>query len=79
MPTPRPIIVASVGAVVGTSATWLISVMIDRPQTRPMIAVMIGMLIATAVPNVTRRTITAMLRPTTSLMWVSGLETFWPR
>ena len=44
-----------------------------------MIAVMIGMLIATAVPNVISRTITAMLRPTTSLMCVSGLETFWPR
>ena len=60
MPTPRPIIVASVGATVGTSATWLISVMIDRPQTRPMIAVMIGRPIATTVPNVNSRTITAM-------------------
>jgi hypothetical protein len=68
-----------VGAVVGTSATWLIIVMIDRPQTRPMIAVTIGMLIATAVPKVISSTITAMLRPTTSLMWVSGLETFEPR
>ena len=44
-----------------------------------MIAVTIGMLIATAVPNVISRTITAMQRPTTSLMCVSGLETFWPR
>ena len=60
MPTPSPIIVASVGATVGTSATWLISVMIDRPLTRPTIAVTIGRPIATTVPKVSSSTITAM-------------------
>jgi hypothetical protein len=31
------------------------------------------------VPKVSSSTITAMLRPTTSLTCVSGLDTFWPR
>ena len=53
--------------------------MIDRPQTSPTIAVMIGSPIATTVPNVNSSTITAMPSPMTSLMCVSGLETFWPR
>ena len=78
MPTPSPIIVASVGATVGTSATWLISVMIDRPLTSPTMAVMIGSPIATTVPKVSSSTITAMPSPTTSLEWVSGFETFCP-
>ncbi len=52
--------------------------MIERPQTSPTSAVTIGSPIATNVPNVTSSTITAMLRPMTSLKWVSGLETFWP-
>ena len=79
MPTPRPIIVASVGATVGTSATWLISVMIDSPMTRPRMAVTIGKPIATTVPNVSSSTITAIVKPTASLECVSGLDTFWPR
>jgi hypothetical protein len=33
---------------------------------------------ATTVPNVTSRTMTATARPTTSLECVSGLETFCP-
>ena len=53
--------------------------MIDSPLTSPMIAVMIGSPIATTVPNVNSRTITAMARPMTSLRCVSGLETFCPR
>ena len=53
--------------------------MIDSPQTSPTIAVKIGSPIATTVPNVNSRTITAMPRPSTSLRCVSGLETFWPR
>ena len=53
--------------------------MIDRPMTRPTIAVMIGRPIATTVPKVTSSTITAIESPTTSLLWVSGLETFCPR
>jgi hypothetical protein len=79
MPTPRPIIVASVGATVGTSATWLSSVMSERPITRPTIAVTMGRPMATTVPNVNRRTSTAIVRPTASLECVSGLDTFWPR
>ena len=78
MPTPSPIIVASVGATVGTSATWLMSVMIDRPLTSPTMAVMIGSPIATTVPKVSSSTMTAMPSPTTSLEWVSGFETFCP-
>ena len=70
---------ASVGATVGTTATWLISVTIERPQTSPTSAVRIGRPIATTVPNVNSSTIIAMVRPMTSLLWVSGLETFWPR
>ena len=53
--------------------------MIESPQTSPMIAVKIGRPMATTVPNVNSRTITAMPRPMTSLECVSGLETFWPR
>ena len=52
--------------------------MIDSPLTRPKIAVTIGSPIATTVPKVNSSTITAMVRPTTSLECVSGLETFWP-
>ena len=70
---------ASVGATVGTSETWLSSVMIDRPLTSPVTAVTIGSPMATTVPNVKSSTMTAMARPITSLLWVSGLETFWPR
>ena len=59
--------------------TWLSSVMIDRPQTSPNSAVTIGSPIATTVPNVISRTMTAIPRPIASLISVSGLETFCPR
>ena len=78
MPTPRPIIVASVGATVGTSPTWLSGVTIDSPITRPNTAVTIGSPMATTVPKVNSSTMTAMVRPTASLEWVLGLDTFWP-
>ena len=42
-------------------------------------AVAIGRPIATTLPNVNSRTITAMVSPTASLECVSGLDTFWPR
>ena len=42
-------------------------------------AVAIGRPIATTLPNVNSRTITAIVSPTASLECVSGLETFWPR
>ena len=71
--------VASVGATVGTSATWLIRVMIDRPLTSPKMAVTIGSPMATTVPKVKSSTMTAMPSPTASLECVSGLDTFWPR
>ena len=76
MPTPSPIIVARVGATVGTSATWLMSVMIDSPLTRPRMAVTIGSPMATTVPKVKSRTMTAIPRPTTSLISIAGLDTF---
>jgi hypothetical protein len=47
--------------------------------TRPKIAVAIGRPMATTVPNVTSRTRIATPMPTTSLTWVSGLETLLPR
>ena len=50
-----------------------------RPQARPKIAVMIGIPIATTVPNVSSRMIIAAASPTTSERCVLGLETFWPR
>ena len=79
MPTPSPIIVASVGATLGTSATCPSSRMIARALIRPSTAEMIGRNIAVAVPNANSRMITAAVRPTTSLLWVSGLDTAWPR
>jgi hypothetical protein len=53
-------------------------VTIESPPTRPAIAVTIGSPIATTVPNVKCRTMTAIVRPTASLECVSGFETFWP-
>jgi hypothetical protein len=71
--------VASAGAVVGTSTTWPSSVMMLSPVTRPTIAVPIGRPIATALPNVTSRIRIAAAIPTTSDVWLLGFETFWPR
>ncbi len=78
MPTPSPIIVARVGAIVGTLIRWPSRVTSDRPQARPKIAVRIGMPIATKVPNVNSSTITAMARPTISLLSVAGVDSDWP-
>ncbi len=79
MPTPSPIIVARAGAVVGTSATWLISVTTLSPSASPRIAVAIGIPIATAVPKVNSRITTAARSPTITDISVDGFETFWPR
>ena len=79
MPTPRPIIVASVGEMVGTSTTCPSSPTMLRPAPRPRIAVRIGRPIATTVPNVSSRMITAAESPTASLLSVLGRDTFWPR
>ena len=78
MPTPRPIIVASVGATVGTAVTWPMAVISARLVKRPRTAVMIGSAIAVAVPKASSRMITAAASPTASLLSVDGRESFWP-
>jgi len=55
MPTPRPIIVASVGATSGTSTTWPNSEMMLSPVARPKMATPIGSAIAVTVPNTSTR------------------------
>src|SRR4051794_30429232 len=67
MPTPRPIIVASVGASVGTSITCPASVTSARPAARPASATTMGSPIATTPPSVTRSTTAAAARPIASL------------
>ncbi len=79
MPTPRPIIVPSVGATVGTSTTCPSSPIALRPATTPMIATVIGSDIATAVPRASRRIAIAAAIPIRSLDSVLGFETSWPR
>ncbi len=78
MPTPRPIIVASVGATVGTVATCPSMRMIASVASRPKIALRIGKSIETTVPNVNVRMIIAAMIPISSLDSVAGFETFWP-
>ncbi len=63
MPTPRPIIEASVGATVGMSNSEPSAVIRANPVARPIRAVPIGRPIATTDPKATRRTITAATRP----------------
>ncbi len=70
---------ASVGATLGTSATWPSSLMSASVATRPSTAVTIGSTIAVTVPNANSRMITAAVSPITSLLSVSGFETAWPR
>ena len=69
---------ASVGATVGTSTTCPSSVMIEMPVPRPMIAVMIGMPIATTVPKVKSSTMIAIAMPTTSLDSTAGCDSSSP-
>ena len=79
MPTPRPSIVPSVGAIDGTSITWPSRPIRLRPATRPKIAVTIGSGIATSGPEGERRTTIATASPIASLDSVAGLETSCPR
>ena len=79
MPTPSPIIVARVGAEVGTSTVWLRMAMILSPTDRLRIAVRMGIPITMAVPNVKNKMSTAAVRPITSERCVDGLDTFCPR
>ena len=78
MPTPRPIIVASVGATVGTVITCPSSLMIASASVSPMIASRIGSSIEATVPNVNDRITIAAQIPISSLISVEGFETFWP-
>jgi len=71
--------VPRIGPTEGTSTTWPSRPITDRPATRPSIAVVIGIAIATAVPKVNSRTITAIETPITSLDSVEGLDTACPR
>ena len=78
MPTPRPIIVASVAATPGTSSTCSSSLMIESAQASPMIAETIGSIIAVAVPKAKSRMITAAISPISSDFSVDGLESWLP-
>ena len=78
MPTPSPIIVASVGATVGTVTTWPSMRMIASVESSAKIAVRIGSSIAVTVPKVNVRMTIAAMIPISSLDSVDGLETFWP-
>ena len=78
MPTPSPIIVASVGATLGTSATCPSRRMIASALTRPRIAVTIGRAIAVAVPNANRRITIAAPMPDRLGDWVLGFDSCWP-
>jgi hypothetical protein len=76
MPTPRPIIVASVGAMLGTVRTCPSIRTIASVVASAMIAVRIGTNIAVTVPKVKVRIAIAAMIPTSSLDSVAGWETF---
>ena len=78
MPTPRPIIVAIVGAMLGIDATCPSSPMSPSAIESPMIAVMIGIPIATIVPKLRVRMSIAATIPMTSLDSVSGVDSSAP-
>jgi hypothetical protein len=52
--------------------------MIESAQASPITAEAIGIAIAVAVPNASRRMITAALSPIASLISVDGFESAWP-
>ncbi len=76
MPTPRPIIVASVGATVETLITWLTIDTSDSVEANPRMAVRMGSSIDTSVPKVNVRITMAAMIPISSLDSVEGLDTF---
>jgi hypothetical protein len=78
MPTPRPIIVATVGATSGTATRWPSRETRLSPQMRPKIATAIGTTIAVTVPKTRTRMSMATPMPMTSLMCASGLEILEP-
>src|SRR3954454_7918240 len=81
MPTPSPIIVATVGATSGTETTWPSSEIALSPQISPKIATATGSTIAVTVPNTMTRISIATAMPTRSLVlparWKS-LVPSWP-
>ena len=78
MPTPRPIIVARVGAITGMSRTWPSSPIAPRAPTSASTAVTMGIPMATAEPKARVRITIATRRPTTSLLSVCGLDSSLP-
>ena len=69
----------SVGATSGISITWPKRPIAARPMITPRIAVVIGSVIAATVPKVMQRMSIAATIPMTSLAWVDGTESCWPR
>ena len=67
MPTPRPIMVASVGATSGIATKWPSRPTSPSPVTSPTTAVTTGMPAAARHPNVNARMMTAEIRPMASL------------
>ena len=78
MPTPSPIIVASVGAIEGTVAACPRITIKESPATSPSTAETIGKPIATSVPKVNARMTIAAAIPITSLLSVSAGESLLP-
>jgi hypothetical protein len=66
MPTPRPIITASVVVKSGMETTWLTRVMIVAPVAMPAMAVPTGRPIASTEPKATIRMKMAKARPSVS-------------
>ena len=62
----------------GTPTMWPIRPIAERPTTSPITAVMMGMPIATIVPNAKLRMIIAAMMPTSSLLSVFGFDSFAP-
>ena len=78
MPTPSPIIVARVGATVGTEITCPNNPITDVAIARATAAVRIGRPIATRLPNTSARITIAERLPISSLVLVSGCESSLP-
>ena len=72
MPTPSPIIVASVGVIVLKVHTPAARVMSEMPMPTEVIASRIGRLMATAAPSITSRITIATRIPISSLTPVVG-------
>ena len=67
MPTPKPIMVASVGATSGMATKWPSRPTRPSPVSSPTMAVAIGMPAAARQPKVNARMMTAEIRPMASL------------